>query len=455
MKKSRRSLAFHCFCRIGTILFLAATAISAFAASGDLDPTFGNGGRVFTEIPRPAGYELFYPNAESIVVQPDGKILISGRFWEDVVSYWYGTFIVRYMPDGTLDRSFGTNGMVAVIDSHYPYGGRAVGAAMALQPDGKIVLIGQVTIAEGLIVQRYTSTGQVDTTFGDNGITIVQGKAFAEGTSIAIQPDGKIVGVGWEYDLITPYYDAILVFRLNTNGSPDATFGPARGGKLFIDNGYDGPTVLIQPDAKTVVVGTLANNARQVPPTLLVVRYNTDGSLDSSFGTGGRVEYTKNPVNFLVSSAALQADGKIVVAVEHPDGLVRFNSDGILDTSFGTNGIAPLESTFYEPVVLVQNDGNIIVTGNVPNATTGRFDFAILRFYPNGFPDIRFGASGRAVFPISAGGTNYAFTSAAALQPDGKVLVTGYFGDYYTDSHEQIAIIRVLSDGSRRRAVRK
>lgn len=458
MNTTRCSFAFRVACRLATLLFLAATGIPAFAAPGDLDRTFGSGGRVFTAIPSPGGHPgfslgFYYPIAESIVVQPDGRILVSGRFWEDGISYWYGTFIVRYMPEGTLDSSFGTNGMVAVIGQH------AVGADMALQPDGKIVLIGQVAIAEGIIVQRYTSTGQLDTTFGDDGITIVRATAFEEGTSIAIQPDGKIVGVGWEYNhRAIPYYSAILLFRLNTDGSPDTTFGQARTGRLLIEKGYDGATVLVQQDGKIVVVGTLL--IPQVSVTLLIARYNPDGSLDSSFGTGGRVVQAISGANFF-SAGAMQADGKIVVAAGSPSiGLLRFNSDGTPDTSFGMNGIVRFESAFQQPVILMQADGRIIVTGSVPNTTTRHDDFAVTRLHPDGLPDVGFGTGGRAVFSMNAGGTNYANASAAALQADGKILVTGYFGHYYTDSHEEIAIIRVLSMPddpyrSRRRGVRR
>ena len=456
MTKDRCSSAFRFLCRITTVAVLGAAAVSAFAAPGNLDPTFGNAGLVFTEIPRPAGFQLFYPTAESVLVQPDGKIVVSGQFWEDVVSYWYGTFIVRYMPDGTPDPSFGSDGIVASMGSGYPYGGLSVGADMVLQTDGKIVLIGQVPVAEGIIVQRYTSTGQIDGTFGENGTTIVHGKAFAEGTSIAIQPDGKIVGVGWEYDLhATPYYDAILLFRLNTNGSPDTTFGSSRTGKLFIDNGYCCPRVLIQPDAKIVVVGTLANSARQVRPALLIARYNADGVLDPNFATDGKAEYRIDSPQVFAMDAALQADGKIVVAAQPSSlGLVRFNADGTLDEGFGANGIS-LFGTDLQSAVLLQTDGKIIVTGNVPNTATGRSDFALLRVHQDGTLDIGFGAGGRAVFPINAGGTNYAIAAAGALQPDGKVLLVGSFGDYYTDSHEKIAIIRVVPGGSRRRAVRR
>lgn len=466
MHANRDSVAFRSCCRAFAILSLAAIAIPAFAQAGDLDPTFGNGGRVFTQVPAPLEHSPYEydPLAESMLVQPDGRILVSGRFWEDKLSYWYGTLILRYLSDGSLDPSFGTNGIVENVDSTHPYNGHAVGADMVLQRDGKIVLIGQVPIANGIVVQRYTPTGQLDPTFGNGGTTRVEGRAFGEGTSINIQADGKIVGVGWEYDpYTTPYYDAILLFRLNADGSFDSTFGPAGNGKLFLDHGYDGPIILIQRDGRILVVGNFtpaAIESSSVGASAVapggILRFNTDGSPDTSFGKGGRIDFTTNSDFFLITSAALQADGKIVVGFRggtEPSGLLRFNSDGTLDTRFGTNGMITFESGHFEPVVRVETDGRIIVAGNVPNAA-GLTDFAILRFQPDGASDVSFGTAGRAVIPMNAGGTNDAIASTAALQSDGNVLVAGHFMNYYTDSHEKVALVRVLSPViSRRRAV--
>jgi uncharacterized delta-60 repeat protein len=386
-----------------------------------------------------------------MLVQPDGKILVCGRFWEDGISYWYGTIMVRYMPDGTLDTSFGTNGKVAVIGSGYPYGNPAVGADMALQPDGKILLIGQYAVAQGVIVQRYSSAGVVDTTFGNNGTAVVRGMA---GNSITLQPDGKIVGTGWEYKLGNPYYDAIVVFRLNTDGSLDNSFGSAETGVVMINNGYDGAKVLVEPDGKILIVGMLLNFT-DIRPTILLARYNPDGSLDSSFGTGGKVTYRINDQDSSPGGAALQPDGKIVVAGVYSSGsenhtvMLRYNPSGSLDTGFGANGIASIESgLFGANTVLVQTDGKITAISNASDGASGHNGFAVVRLNSNGSLDPSFGAGGVSVFPINAGGTNYAYASHGALQPDGKILVTGYFGNYYTDSHETIALIRV--DGGQR-----
>jgi uncharacterized delta-60 repeat protein len=432
------------------LLIVGATNIKA--APGDLDPTFGQGGRVLTNIPvtgEPPGY-LFYPNTESMLVQPDGKILVCGRFWQGTIEYWYGTMMVRYMPDGTLDTSFGENGKVAFVGPGFPFDNKGVGADMALQPDGKIVLIGNALNGEGVIVQRYTSAGVLDTTFGNNGITFVSGIAGEEGTSITVQPDGKIVGVGWDYRaFVEPYYNAILVFRLNTNGSPDNSFGSAGTGVVMIADG-SGVEALVQPDGKILVVGTRTNR-RDILPTFMIVRFNPNGSLDLNFGTGGKVIHQINNLVSWSYAAALQPDGKILVAgttyTENLSFFVRHNTDGSLDTGFGTNGVVSVGADFfifnYETTVLLQADGKIIATGNAYDNATGHNGFAIVRLNSNGSIDPGFGVAGRSVFPINVGGTNYADASDGAIQPDGKILVTGYFGNYYTGSHEKIALIRV------------
>jgi len=220
------------------------------------------------------------------------------------------------------------------------------------------------------------------------------------------------VGLGWDFNpYVTPYYDANLIFRLNANGSPDSTFGPAGTGVVMIDDGFGGQ-VLVQPDGKILVVGTLLNFA-DVPPTIVLVRYNTDGSLDSNFGSGGRVRQRINNMNSSASAAALQPDGKIVMAgsyffpSEAQHIVIRYNPNGSVDTGFGTNGILSMESGFLgADTVLVQTDGKIIATGNARDGASGHNGFAIVRLLSNGSLDPSFGAGGRSVFAINGGGTN-------------------------------------------------
>jgi len=437
---------------------------------GDLDLTFGMGGQVLTKILTeidPADWYAEFPTTESMLVQPDGKILVCGRFMDDAISEWFGTFIVRYMPDGTLDTSFGDNGKVVLSPPSPPipiggdaYGYQSVGADMALQPDGKIVLIGQGANGEAILVQRYTTSGQLDTTFGTSGTTFVQGTADEKGTSIAVQPDGKIVGLGSDFEQLgAPYRSSFLLFRLNADGSPDTSFGLAGTGKVFSKNGYGGAEVLLQPDGKVLVVGGSLLTSYDEPARTLLARFNLDGSPDASFGTDGLVTHQVNNMNSATSVAALQADGKIVVAgymfpIEVPDThpipgsqsyVARYNPDGSPDTGFGTDGVVAFERSFESSTntVLLQTNGKIVVTGGP--------DFTVIRLHSDGTLDPGFDSGGRTVFPINAGGVNhvYGYATNGALQPDGKILVTGMFGIYDTVSHKGIkgiALIRINGD---------
>ena len=424
---------------------LVAMTPEVDAAQGDLDQAFGQGGRVVTDIAVP-GYEGFVPMTESILVQPDGKVLVCGRLWYDGISYWYGTFLVRYRRDGGLDPSFGELGKVAVIDPGFPYDTWTAGDDMALQEDGKIVLIGQDTIAAGIIVQRYTSSGVLDTTFGDNGRAVVPRPTeyrAMEGVSIDLQPDGKIVGVGWEFELTQPYYDAMVIFRLNEDGSMDETFGPEGTGIARITDGYDGGTVLVRPDGTILVAGILLNFSTGLGPTPVLALYNNDGSLDTRFGNSGLVTQRIDDLDSSYSSAVMQPDGKIIAIgrTDFRSFAARYNSDGSPDTTFGTNGVFSVASSFLRfPVsVVLMPDRKILVMGHAFDAASGENRIAIIRLTRDGALDPSFGTGGRSLLSISHdGATQPAIASDVAIQRDGRVLVAGYFfGD------DSIALIRV------------
>jgi uncharacterized delta-60 repeat protein len=418
------------------LAFLLVTAADGYAGSGTLDTSFGQQGRVFTDLVA-VGYPYLYPNSEAMLVQPDGKILITGRFWEDGVSDWYGTFIVRYMPDGTLDESFGNHGKVIDSVEGYPFNNPGIGTDAALQADGKIILVGsyrdQVAGTIGAAVRRYTSSGALDTTFGSNGTAVVYKLPFFEGASIAVQPDGKLVVSGPYFVLGTNggYRPSLGLFRLNPDGSIDSSFGSGTG-KVLIEYEDEPIDTLIQPDGKILVTGNSYLN-----------RFNSDGSFDSTFGSGGSV-VPDGPFG----KAILQPDGKIVVDgsslyITYQPIVRRYNSDGSIDPSFS----ASFDPEFFWPGdMMLAADGKVVVTGNAPNSTTGRSDFAVIRLTSHGAFDQSFGVGGRAVFPMNAGGTNYAWASAAAMQSDGKILITGYFGFYYLDSHEKIGTLRINAE---------
>jgi uncharacterized delta-60 repeat protein len=439
-----------------SIVIAASTAASlvamepqARAAPGGIDPTFGHAGRVVTDLAVP-GYSGFFPITEAILVQPDGKVLVCGRFWEDTFSYSFGTFIARYLPNGDPDTSFGDQGKVAVIDPGYPYDTWTVGADMALQRDGSILLIGSDTVAEGILVRRYTSSGALDTTFGVDGTAAVPRPSFSratEGTSIAVQRDGRIVGAGWEFELTEPYYDARILFRMNSDGSMDDSFGPAGTGIVTIPNGYAGGRVLIQPDGGILVAGPLWNLSYDIAPTLLLARYDRDGSPDSDFGDSGIVTDRIEGANTYFSDAALQPDGKIVAvgriisASGSQSFAVRYNADGSRDARFGTDGFLTVPSSFFDDPrsVVVQPGRRIVVIGNARDEGSGDRGYAALRLTSDGALDAGFGIGGRALHPvIHDGGTLRAVATGGVARHDGRILVAGFF-----PFDDTIAVIRL------------
>ena len=403
------------------------------AAPGSLDFSFGSGGIVVTPITE----SPYYEEPHSMQVQPDGKIVVGGQIIEYDNSGDYYTvsfFLARYNPNGTLDASFGTNGKVI---APVPYNGEYVGEEIALQPDGKIVAVGyirNVSSFSDYAVNRYNSDGTLDASFGAGGKVITQvGDYFEFARSVAVQPDGKIVVAGYSYLGGNDW--AFAVVRYNANGSLDTSFGT--GGKVLTPVGnnfvYVG-AVLLQSDGKIAVVGGSG------PQNLFtLVRFNADGSLDSGFGSNGKVFHSIfGPANFY--DGILQPDGKIVAAGSSNGNtaVLRFNTNGSIDTSFAANGVFTTQDNFHTIFNIALQPNGKIVTFGFDSSGPNFNKFAVLRLNPNGSPDAGFGTNGRIVTPIN--GEAY----AGAVQPDGKILA---YGATFTPGDEgNIALVRYLGD---------
>jgi len=399
-----------------TLLFALST--SSPAAPGDLDPTFGNGGIAVTSITNAPYYDV--PRA--IQVQRDGKIVVCGDIRDDDSdqnSFTVSFFLARYNPNGTLDTSFGTNGkIVAPINA----GQELVGYDIALQPDGKVVAVGEYSGAGGgFAVNRYNSDGTLDASFGTGGKVLTQG-GFGSAQSVTVQPDSKIVvaGIGSSPTFNGQY----VVVRYNPNGSLDTSFG--EGGKVItpFDPSAAALVVMLQSDGKIVVAGSNSANVNS-HVGIALARYNADGSLDSGFGSSGKVVLTLPNADAYLTDAVLQPDGRIVVIgyLSSPNppasAVVRFNTNGSVDTTFAANGIftSPNSSTTYFGTgIAIQPDGKIVSFGNIPFAVS-----AVQRLNPNGSPDTGFGPGGVATMNL---GNSYGL--AGAVQPNGGILFLGY-----------------------------
>jgi uncharacterized delta-60 repeat protein len=413
------------------LLLFGSTTITA--APGDLDLSFGNGGIVVTSF---AG-QYNYDSAQTVRVQPDGKIVVCGQIYDDDFND-ESFFIARYHPTGALDASFGTNGKIIGP----LYSGAMVGNDIALQPDGKISTVGGVFLAGWeFAVHRYNANGTLDASFGAGGVVITPIGEFAIARSVAIQADGKIVVAGNSNSAGQGYQDFTVV-RLLPDGSPDTSFNGT--GKVITSFGNESIArrVFLQPDGKIVAVGEalVGNDA------FALVRYNADGTLDSGFGVGGKVIHAVGIINF--GDAALQPDGKIVASggfsapssnYSYSEKIVRCNPNGSLDTSFAANGIFTTAPPFHVGYgIALQPDGKLVAFGL--DGYHGNYRFAILRLNPNGAPDTGFGTNGRVITPMNSS----SFALDGAVQPDGKILAFGM--TFQPDFINDIVIARYLGD---------
>jgi uncharacterized delta-60 repeat protein len=399
--------------RRGLILGLLTVAMllavgSAGADISVLDPSFGLGtGRVTTAIGASAA-------ADSLVLQPDEKIVAAGAVVQADTTQDFA--LARYQSDGSLDPTFGSGGIVQT-----PTG--AV-RAVALQPDGKIVAAG--TTYADVRVARYDADGSLDVSFGTGGVvTTPIGTGAADAKALVLQPDGKVV-VGGESS--NGSQTVFTLVRYTADGSPDSTFGSGGIVTTQVGTGSSAVTGLaLQPDGKIVAEGDAVAGSSQGVPGL--ARYETGGSLDSTFGSGGVVT---TPVlggdNVTPGPVVLQPDGKIVVGATSPVGfaVIRYETDGSVDTGFDDGGVASLGLGPGNHVtgLALQPDGKILVAGAASFDSNSPGLLLINRRNGNGSLDTSFAGSGLAAFNEWTGATGNPpppASPAIALQPDGKI----------------------------------
>jgi len=419
--------------RVGTAVvvcaFLVLVSGGAAAAAGDLDPSFGSGGKVSTSF---GANTLSF--ATGVGVMSDGRIVAAGTTGnQNTGDQDFG--VIRYKPDGSLDSSFGNGGVVKTDLGTNTDEGRAT----VLQPDGKIVVVGITQAAsqiDDLVIVRYNVDGSLDSSFGSGGIVRVVGSpSFStEINAVVLQPDGKIVVGGGAYSTIPQCCAGLTFFlaRFNPDGSPDSSFG--NNGQAEVSFGSDQTSdissLALQPDGKIVAAGESSPSDNSTSPGYAVARVNGEGSPDQRFGTGGVVQSSFNDTNGGATSVAVQADGKIVVAGSRTGagsvdfGLLRLNADGSVDSGFGNGGtvVTDLNSGSYDNpmAVAIESDGKILAAGY---GYTSMSDFAVVRYKVDGSLDSSFGSGGIAHTAFTSEGNNYA--NAMAIQSDGNVVLAG------------------------------
>jgi uncharacterized delta-60 repeat protein len=309
-------------------------ALCRFNPDGTLDPGFGSGGKVTATI-GPESSE-----ADAMIIQPDGKIVIAGNAYD---GNNYSSMVARFLPNGALDNSFGTGGSVITVNG--TNGSSA--NALALQPDGKILVGAQVSVnANDMGIIRYNPDGSLDTNWNGTGqfFTAI-GSQRDQLSAVAVQTDGKVIGAGYSSFAGSAKF---MMFRCNTNGTLDSTFGSfgrvvTQVGSAGIDAAY---AMTLQPDRKIILAGlSLAGAAPNYEGYVAVVRYNPDGTLDSGFGSSGKTTIAIGFAADYAEAVALQNDGKIVTGCRSQFGplnkfaVARFLANGTLDSGYGVGGV--------------------------------------------------------------------------------------------------------------------
>ena len=358
--------------RAVAVLWFVVSSLAA-AVPGTPDATFGSGfGTVITPIG--SGTDVAY----SLALQPDGMIVVAGTCSNGTD---YDFCLARYLANGALDTNFnGTGKVITAIGS-----GNDAAYSVALQPDGKIVVAGRCSNGNktDFCLARYVDSGALDVSFNGSGTVITaisSGNDVARG--VALQPDGKIVVAGYCSNGIT--YDFCLA-RYLASGTPDVSFNGSGTVITPIGVGDDyAISLALQPDGKIIVAGVCSNGANS---DFCLARYLANGIFDTSFNSTGKVITPIGSSNDYGYSVALQPDGKIVVAGYCEGGanidfcLARYLANGTLDTSFGSTGkvITVIgSSTDVANSAALQPDGKIVVAGYCSNGSND--DFCLARY---------------------------------------------------------------------------
>jgi uncharacterized delta-60 repeat protein len=444
---------------------------------GSLDHSFGSDGSVQLQLADPVSVSHVFQSGqdlsgiEAIALQPDGKIIAAGYAQvNENANDWPEFAIARLTADGTLDPTFGSGGVVH-ISVNQP-GSRT--QSVALQADGKIVAAGWADYdARGIdsdpefAVVRLNPDGRLDSSFGVGGKVLAQlgqgsGLQFPQSgaRSLVIQPDGRLAVAGWANDTVGNARFALA--RFNRDGTPDTTFGSNGTLVVQVSESTTSPasgigSLALQPDGKLIAGGGAAdpNSTAFSPAEVALARFNPDGGLDATFGSGGKVLVQMGDGDSPISGLyqiALQRDGKIVGAgVAGPDPtdgpstygflVARFNSNGSVDSGFGAGGKVTVQMGVQDRTfppwsngraLALQPDKKIVVAGlgTYPNNSS---QIGVIRVFGAPAPTASFDFA-----PASPQtGEGVTFTSTAT-DPDGSIVRTEWdFGQGFEDGAAQ------------------
>ncbi|TKK68952.1 T9SS type A sorting domain-containing protein [Ilyomonas limi] len=408
-------------------------ALARFTADGVLDSSFGVNGRVITDF----GFDE--DNAYSMALQGD-KIIVAGSTYTHPGNNYNTDFVlIRYTADGAVDASFGLNGLVI---GYFP-SSQTFFTSTILQGD-KIIAAGYAFNDNNFfdfLLARFTADGVLDPSFGVNGMATINfnGSSYDQANAIALQGN-KIIVAGFTGN--SPNFDFALA-RFTADGRLDSSFGEQ--GKVITDfnNSDDKVSSIVLQGNKIIVVGSTGNFGSR---DFALARYTSNGVLDSSFGKNGKATTDINGSSYDQADAIVLQGDKIIVAgstytfahFAYEVTLARYTTDGVLDASFGVNGIVVTnlnKSTDDQTTSMVLQRGKIIVTGST------NVDFALARYTADGILDSSFGDNGKATTFFN---NDYDVASSIALQGD-KIIVGGYTHVYEITS--EFALARFTVDG--------
>ncbi len=393
-------------------------------SAGTPDPSFGVSGFAPTIFaPAPVGRNSA---AASVVIEPvSSRILVAGG--SPTPDGYDGFAVVRLLANGSLDSSFGMNGISVT-------GIRPFDCSLediALQSDGKLVGVGSIAGPDSarVAIVRYQTNGSLDTSFGTDGFVVLQLAPFGHALAVAIDVDDHIVVAAHSWTgLEPPIQSYFTTFRLRPDGTLDPYFGVGGVAESAFQNGLDlAFDLILQADGRIVVVGSAATPGRS---DFGVVRYTPAGVRDATFGSAGLAIVNFGDSGSKVNGVTLDPQGRTVLVGPVGGtraGLARLTAEGHPDVSFGASGTvvattAPNGLALRKAVV--SSDGKILAAG-WSTLAPGNALLALARYQATGAPDLSFGPDG---ISLSSSGTMWSSANDLALQPDGRIVVAGWRG---------------------------
>lgn len=414
--------------KLHQLLLVAALSISnlALAQPGTIDTTYGTDGKVFNNLGANAG-------AYDSVLQPDGKLITVGHTYSNAPGSSF--FVARYHTDGSPDMSFGENGSGTALR-----GDHCSAKSVALQADGKIVVVGTELPAQGsngssnMMIARFNTDGTLDNTFDEDGVKVIVLNYSQDLNAVLIQPDGKIVAGGGFTLQRNPNLDTPGLIRFNTDGSIDTSFG--ENGYVYTAGIFRGEINDMQfaDNGDIVAVGRTF-----ISDHYLILKYDSNGQLIHSFGSNGTgfVEVALNEITylfdcFIAPDGSIYASGATQNGVKYNALLVKYHANGTIDTSFADNGTLIKDfgsvngvgiSSFGEGV---QFDKNNQLLWPLSYGKTSDYDFGLYSLSPDGAINTSFGNNG---FFSTTFGSGHEYLRTMVIQEDNKIILGGNKGN--------------------------